>query len=93
MYVEGSGPIEIFIQLNVVVAENIRMPDPTVGIGFSVFDLNGKKATNNQLPKSILDNTGGFIVSNSIDFDGKIKPNPTKGVPYTFIMSAFNKGD
>ncbi len=69
------------------------MPEPTVGIGFSVFYLNGKKATNNKLPKAILDNTDGFIVSNSIDFDGKIKPNPTKGVPYTFIMSAYEEGD
>ena len=49
IFVEGPGPIEVFIQLNVVVADNVRMPDPTVGIGFAVFDLKGKKAIDNRI--------------------------------------------
>jgi hypothetical protein len=75
--------------LNVVVAENVRIADATVGIGFSVYDLKGKKATDNRVPDPILDNTGGFIYTNSVSYDGKIKPNSNSAVPYTFIMSTF----
>ncbi len=77
-----------------MVAENDRSAEATIGIGFSVFDLKGQKAIDNRVSKSLIfENTGGFIQTNSINYDGKIKPYPTKGVPYTFIMSAFNKGD
>jgi hypothetical protein len=79
--------------LNVVVADNDRTSEPTIGIGFSVYDLKGKKATDNRVSKAVLENTGGFIVDNSVVYDGKIKPNPNSGVPYTFIMSTFGKGE
>lgn len=93
LFVEGSGPIEIIIQLNVQLAVDVRMADATVGIGFSVYDLKGQKVTSNRVPDAVLDNAGGFMYANTVDFDGKIKPNPQAGVPYTFVMSTFEKGE
>jgi hypothetical protein len=46
--------------LNVVVDEKVRIAEAKVGIGFSIYDLKGKKATDNNVPDPIIDNTGGF---------------------------------
>jgi hypothetical protein len=79
--------------LNVVVDESVRIAEAKVGIGFSIYDLKGKKATDNRVPDPIIDNTGGFLYGNSVNYDGKIKPNSNAAVPYTFIMSTFETGE
>ena len=92
MFVESAQPMEIVIMLS--IASDIgQQKNDTIGIGFSIYDMKGKKIMNNRVPDPVLENNGGYIVGSLVTFDGKIKPNPTAGVPYTFIMTAFEKGN
>jgi hypothetical protein len=46
--------------LSVVVAENVRIAENAVAIGFSVYDLKGKKVADNNVPDAIFNNAGGY---------------------------------
>ena len=59
-------PVDVFIQLNVR-----RKPgqEPN-GIGFELYDLGGKKVEGRNVPKPVVENYGGYRITESVIFDG-----------------------
>ncbi|CDW72149.1 dek1-calpain-like protein [Stylonychia lemnae] len=87
LLVEAQGQVEIFMFLQMESKFGAQVD--RYGIGFEVYDYQGKKITTNRgLPKPILENSGGYQVARDVSLDTKING---KNVPYTLIMTTYDK--
>ena len=87
LYVEqkkSSVPVEVFIQLNI---QGVSSQADKFGIGFEIYDLNGKKVENRRMPKPVYTNDGGYKVAIAVTFDGEMKS--TGSNPLTVLMTTF----
>lgn len=80
--------LDIYISLKLRSKANEKRTK--VAIGFKVFECNkGQQIVDDRVPLSVLKNEGGYTVTNSTYFDGKIKP-PRSGKQYVLWASTFD---
>ena len=58
MVIKSSKPMDIFCFLQKEVATGQK--SSKTGIGFEIYELNGKKVTSNKLPDAVFENYGGY---------------------------------
>lgn len=78
----SSRPVEVFIELNVQGVSS--QEDSKSGIGFEIFDLEGKKVTDRRVPKPLY--SCPYRVANAVTFEGEFK---STSKPLTLLISTF----
>ena len=81
---KSGGTVEAFMELNL---QGLSSQSSKIGIGFEIYDLQGKKVTDRRVPKPIYTNDGGYKISTAVTFDGAL--SGTGSQPLTVIMSTF----
>ena len=70
--------------------EKVGEKKADLGIGFELYDNKGLKIDKKKgIPKPLLENNGGYMVSKEVSLDTIIKPNTPANVPYTLLVSTF----
>lgn len=88
LQVSGPGPVEVYAQLTLISDAGRIDGKRRMAIGFSIYDLEGKKATDRRIGYPEYEHRGGtYRTVRDISMEEKIKPLPH---PYTVIPTTFS---